>query len=336
MQCVQVVARGKAEFVEAARPEMRPGHVLVRPTHLSLCGSDIRMLHFAPEAAYPFPPGTTGHEVVGTVVALEEPDAELAIGDDVLALAPGHEAMAEYYLAPRRFVLPLPQGHPPEVLLQAQQLGTVLYAAQRLPNLVGKSVAVIGQGSAGLWFNHVVRRLGARQVVAIDQDPNRLLRSVDFGATATVLVHPPSGAEGQPCRIQSVAAPDAAEPVIADPDAWQADLVIEAAGTAAAVNLAFRKVKRFGQVMLFGVPQGQFFSIDMESFFFKCCQATTIVGASEEPDQASTRMALQWIAQEPGLAASMITHRLPFSDVLQAYEMHRLRSDGCLKIVIQL
>jgi D-arabinose 1-dehydrogenase-like Zn-dependent alcohol dehydrogenase len=57
MRAVQVVFRGHAEFVELPKPEVKPGHVLVRTSLLSLCGSDIHMLHYAADEKYPFPPG---------------------------------------------------------------------------------------------------------------------------------------------------------------------------------------------------------------------------------------------------------------------------------------
>src|SRR5215212_6195705 len=145
MKAVQVVARGKAEFVDVPVPKLRPGHVLVRTRRLSLCGSDIRMLHFAPHDAYPFPPGTTGHEMVGVIEAIDSPGSAQQVGDTVLTLAPSHQAMAEYFLAPVEHVIPLPAGMPIEQLLQAQQLSTVLFACKLLPKLQDKTVAVIGQ-----------------------------------------------------------------------------------------------------------------------------------------------------------------------------------------------
>ena len=132
MKALQVVARGRAEFVDVPVPALRPGHVLVRARRLSLCGSDIRMLHHSRENEYPFPPGTTGHEMVGVVERIDAPGSELRVGDTVIALSPTHEAMAEYLLAPVERIIPLPTGMPIEQLLQAQQLGTVLYACQRL------------------------------------------------------------------------------------------------------------------------------------------------------------------------------------------------------------
>jgi threonine dehydrogenase-like Zn-dependent dehydrogenase len=125
MKAMQVVARGQAQLIEIPKPEVKPGHVLVRASRLSQCGSDIRMLHHAPEASYPFPPGTTGHEMVGTIEAIDVANSAIKPGAQVLALAPYHRAMAEYFLAPIEHVIPLPAGLPLEQLLQAQQLGTV-------------------------------------------------------------------------------------------------------------------------------------------------------------------------------------------------------------------
>ena len=98
MKSVQVVARGRAEFIEVAKPDVQPGHVLIRTSYLSLCGSDIQMLHHAAAESYPFPPGTSGHEMVGIVEAVADADSGYAVGDRVLSLAPGHKAMCEYYV----------------------------------------------------------------------------------------------------------------------------------------------------------------------------------------------------------------------------------------------
>ena len=152
------------------------------------------MLHHAADSSYPFPPGTSGHEMVGVVEAVGAGDSPFAVGDRVLSLAPGHKAMCECYLAPFEHVIPLPEGVPMEVLLQAQQLGTVLYASHRLPDVAGKNIAVIGQGSAGLWFNFHLRHLGAKRVAALDIEDFRLERSTSFGATHTI--NP--GSDGDP------------------------------------------------------------------------------------------------------------------------------------------
>ena len=71
MKAVQVVSRGKAQFVDAPKPQLQPGYVLVRPHLVALCGSDNWMLNHCPPEEYPFPPGTTGHEVIAQVEAID-------------------------------------------------------------------------------------------------------------------------------------------------------------------------------------------------------------------------------------------------------------------------
>jgi len=320
MKAVQVIARGRAEFVEVPVPTLRPGHVLVRTRRLSLCGSDIRMLYHAAEDAYPFPPGTTGHEMIGTIEALDAPGSALRVGDTVLALAPNHQAMAEYFLAPVEHVIPLPKGIPIEHLLHAQQLGTVLFACQHLPDVSGRNVAVIGQGSAGLFFNFELRRLGAARVIGLDLEASRLKRSVTFGATHTI-----HNAKGDACRM------------LREITGGQlADVVVEAAGEVAAINLAIDLVRHSGEILYFGYPRGQIIPFQFEDFFHKCCRAKAIVGATVEPNQASTRKAVDLVASGAIDVGGLTTHRFPFERVMEAYELHRTHGEGCLKIVIEM
>lgn len=320
MKSVQVVSRGQAEFIEVPKPEVQSGHVLIRTSYLSLCGSDIQMLHYAADEAYPFPPGTTGHEMVGIIEAVGDPESNYAVGDSVLALAPGHRAMSEYYLAPYEHLVPLPEQIPLEILLQAQQLGTVLYASQRLPNVIAKNVVVVGQGSAGLWFNFQLRRMGARHVAALDIEDFRLERSLAFGATLAV--------NNARC-----------DPIEATRDAFGgelADLVVEAAGEVDAINLSIDLVRKHGDILYFGYPRAQTFPLRFDRLYHKCCRATTIVGASDEPQLASMRLAVDLVARGEADAQALITHRVPFAQTIQAYEQHRTRADGAVKIVIEM
>lgn len=178
---------GQIEFVEISKPELKPGHVIVRPRYISLYGSDIHMLHYHVGHNYPLAVGTTGHEMVGIVEEVG-PRAEQWHQGRRLGIDPGTgpNAMTECFMAPQEHVFVLPQGTTPQVMLQGQQLGTVIFACKRLPNLVGKSVAVIGQGSAGIYFDFMLRRVGASTVIGVDQIEARLQAAKQFGATHTV------------------------------------------------------------------------------------------------------------------------------------------------------
>ena len=228
MKAVQIIARGQPVFVDAPLPSLQPGAAIVKSLRLSLCGSDVRHLHYLPEHHYPTAIGETGHEMVGVIEAIDPAHNGASVGDRVLCLAPDHRAMCEYYLAPVDRLLPLDPNTPLEYSVQAQQFGTVLYASKTLPDLRGKTVAVIGQGSAGLWFNFALKERGAAKIIALDLKAYRLNYSKRFGATHTI-----HNAEGSPAaalrEINGGELPD---------------VVIEAAGEDESIRLAVEIVKK--------------------------------------------------------------------------------------------
>ncbi|MEM7344563.1 MAG: zinc-binding dehydrogenase [Chloroflexota bacterium] len=320
MKAVQVISPGQAQFVDVPIPDLKPGHALIRPVRLSLCGSDIFMLRHALPEEYPFPPGTTGHEMVGVIDAMDAPDSSLQVGDMTLTIAPEHGAMAEYYLAPIKNVLPVPEGVPVEHLVQAQQLGTVIYACKQLPNLIGKDVAVIGQGSAGQWFNFILKRLGARHIIAIDLQAHRLAVSPLYGAT----------------HVIHNAVDDPAESIRTITGGHLADVVVEAAGESTSINLAIELTKADGFLLQFGVPHETTFPLNYGALFEKCITLKAIVGAYDEPKHTSTLMALELIAKGEVDVAPLLTHTFPFEQVLEAYELQGTKDEGNIKIVIQM
>ena len=115
-----------------------------------------------------------------------------------------------------------------------------------------------------------------------------------------------------------------------------ADLVVEAAGEVDAINLTLDLVRPYGEVLFFGLPRSQDFQFNFESFFRKCLRANAIVGAAVEENQTSTRIAIDLIADGTADPTPMITHRAAFDEVCDAYEMHRTRADGAVKIVIEM
>ncbi len=320
MRAVQVTAPGEAQFIETPRPELKPGYALVRTHRLSLCGSDVRMLHYMEPDRYPCAPGTTGHEVVGIVEAFDAPDVNFKIGDMALTLAPDHRGMAEYCLVKVEDVFPLSAKRPVEHWLQAQQVGTVIYACKLLPNIVGKTVAVIGQGSAGLWYDFMLRRMGARRVIALDLQEHRLKAGEMYGATHTI--HNVDIDPGQAIKDIN--------------DGELADVVIEAAGEVETINLAIDLVKTWGFILYFGVPRAANFNYRFERLFGKRATVRTTVGAQEDPHHNSTHLALELIGSGELDVSPILTHRFPFNQVLEAYELQRTRDEGSIKIVIDM
>ena len=110
---------------------------------------------------FPLPHGYPGHEGIGYVV--ESSVEDFVKGDLVLTVPNIYESktFAGYQLIDPKFLLKMPDGVPIPHLLMAQQLGTVVFGARKLPEVLGKTVVVVGQGSVGLFHDFMLRRLGA-------------------------------------------------------------------------------------------------------------------------------------------------------------------------------
>ena len=274
-----------------------------------------------PKRNTPTPLAELGHEVIAVIEETNETGPSVSVGDVALMMVPGEYGMCEYFVAPADYVVPLPGGCPLEHLLMAQQLGTVLYSCKRLSNVVGQNAVVIGQGSAGLFWDTMLRRMAAENVIALDVKDARLAAARKFGATHTI-----NNARVSPQdRVMEIL------------DGNLADLVVEAVGEPDAINLAHTLVRMHGQLVYFGIPRGPHrFEFDYSSFFNKYCDIITNSSTINEPGLTSFRLAIKLIADGQIDVSPMITHRFPFERVIEAYELARTRDDGAVKIIVEM
>jgi threonine dehydrogenase-like Zn-dependent dehydrogenase len=331
MRAAQIVSVGKTEIIETPVPEAPEGHALVQPLLLAICGSDLRNIYRLSEDSYPLPAGRAGHEVIARVVSMNQGSADLATlspyprgpvkeGDIVLALVPNVEnAMSEYVTAEIINLLPLPPGRPVANLLLAQQLGTVIYACKRLPNLIGKDAVVIGQGSAGLFFNAMLRRMGAKKVIVMDLSNARVAMGRSFGATGGFNNHEVNPTEGVIKKIGDLA-----------------DLVVEAVGEAETINLASTLIKPKGTVLFFGLPHTFNFHFNFMDMYFRNATVISSIKAGDDPGLQCFLDALELIGSGEIEAEAMITHTFDFEEVDKAYELAHTREDGAGKVFVKM
>ncbi|MFW6195298.1 MAG: zinc-binding dehydrogenase [Chloroflexota bacterium] len=324
MLAAQATGKGLIGCTEAPSPQPGDGQALVRMELASICGSDLHIVDYGWLAdEWPLRPGYPGHEGVGVIV---RPGASgrFREGDRVLVTPQiwGSFCFAEYQAVGEAFLTPMPDppaesGVTLQERLMAQQLGTVIFAARRLPNLIGKTCAVMGQGSAGLFWDFVLKRLGAERVIAIEPLPHRLGISRLYGAdeqisgtfaAATSDVQELTGGEG-------------------------ADVVVEAVGSPETLSHAIELARPEGQIVWFGVPQtAEAYPFNFDLFFRKRVSAYSPLGAQDEPDLASFRQALRWIDTGEINMKPVVTHSYPLSQVAEAFETARSRQDGAVKV----
>lgn len=326
MRAVQVFSPGDIKIVDVDEPAVSSGFALIKPEMITVCGSDLRQVYSLPENSYPLEPGVSGHEIIGIIERVIYPDKKnitgsedtlFKEGDRVLALLPEVEnGMAEKILARIEHLVLVPIDWPVEQLLMAQQLGTVIYACKQLDSVLSKTVAVIGQGSAGLFFVSMLKRLGVAKIIAMDLIDCRVSAAKRAGATTSF-------------NNETI---DPKQHISKLTNGRMVDIVIEAVGTPAAVNLAPRLVRSEGEILFFGVPKQNVFPVDFGVFFRSKCRAKSIYGAGKELGMSSIKLALELIINKDINVANMVTHVFSLSEAKQAYELAHSPSQGAFKI----
>ena len=302
------------------RPEPEPGKVLVKTKLASICGSDLHIVYMGWNARqFPLAAGHPGHEGLGEVV--DGGDTDFSPGDLVLT-APSiwsAKTFADFQLIEPSYLLKLPTDAPASHLLMAQQLGTVVYGCRRLPSLLGQTVAVIGQGSVGLFHDFMLRRLGAQRIIGIEPVAARLAAGRAMGIDEAI----------------EVTGPAATEAVLDLTDGQGADLVVEAVGSVQTLNQSLQMVRQQGRIALFGLPPTMDrVPFDWDTFFRKRANMHTVFGGQDEPGLPAFRVAVDLIAHGEIDMAPFLTHVFPIDDVQKAFDLAYSKQDGALKVSI--
>ena len=162
-----------------------PEQILIRTNWVSMCGSDIPFFTGSQRIKhYPLAPGAPIHECVGQVV--ESQSTRFQPGDWVIAIPENNQALAEYFVAQaaKAVRLPLDLANSDSSCL-VQPLSTVMNAVDRLGDIQGRSVTVVGLGSTGLFFCWLLHKRGAGRIVGIDPCEYRCQMAERFGAART-------------------------------------------------------------------------------------------------------------------------------------------------------
>lgn len=320
MKAARLVGPKLFELLETETPIANDGQCLVRLERVSVCGSDIRH-GFAvnPEEMYPMPIGHPCHELAGTIV--ESRTNAYNEGQRVIVIPPrGSAGLVEYIVSdPSRMIL-LPDYGSLDEWVMCQPSGTVLYSCQQMPNLLGKNVIVLGQGSIGLSFTMITSRIGARNVIVADLLDYRLEASKQFGSTHQI--NPDN---------------DDLEAAVNEITQGQgADVVVEAAGYADTFNMAMRVVAQFGTVIVFGIQEENFIPLEHNWLMDKQPRIIPTTGA-RSGNPISHIQEIVALRQRGWCDPSkLVTHQMGFSQVQQAYDLYDQRQDNIIKVVMNL
>lgn len=296
-------------FERTTIPEKTPdcladGEVLLRFMAAGVCGSDLPAFRGA-RGRIPGDDGTSAaekdgfpiHEVAGEVIASRHPAHRP--GDRVVGWASGFDGMMERVVSNGDGLAPYDPALTPGQAVGLQPLACVLYACEQLPDLSGRHVAIIGQGSIGLLFSYVAKAAGARRVTGVDP--------VDRSSVATAF-----GVD---------------DPVRATSDRWvsqlaaadRADVVIEAVGhQVATLGHAIEATAPGGTVFYFGVADDDAYPINMRAMLRK---NLTLKSGVTLDRRRMLELAGKFAAEHPELLTTYLTHTFGVDDVQGAFEL---------------
>lgn len=322
MKAARLVGPKRFELLETEIPALEEGRCLIKLERLSICGSDIRREYgrLFPEEHYPLPIGAPCHECAGTVV--ESRCSDFQEGQRVIVYpgAGSPSGLVEYMTSTPHLMCALPDEGDLSEWVMCQPSGTVLYSCQKMGSVLGKSVAIVGQGAIGLSFSMITSKMGARDVIGIDPLDFRLAWSREVGATHAI----------NPDRE------DVVEAVQHLTEGCGADVVVGAAGYPDTLNMAFRLVRQFGTVMVFGVQSDPMVPIEHELLMDRQPTIIPTTGGRIPEPMAPIRSMVELKQRglmDPGV---LVTHRLAFEEVQRAYDMYEGQQDGVIKVVMSL
>ena len=320
MKALQIIRPNEFEAVEVDPPRLEPANpdrLIVQARWVSLCGSDIPFFTGRKRfRTYPLQPGQPAHECVGQVV--ESTAASFSPGDWVLAIPDADRGLAERFVAEAAKAVKLPaEAARAESSCLIQPLSTVLSAVERVGEVAGQTVAVVGLGSIGLLFCWLLRRRGAARIVGIDPLADRCRRAEKLGID---LALPLSG-------VGAVHAVRRGLPGWAPPD-----VCVEAVGHQMdTVNDCLELVRKYGTVLAFGVPDHDVYAVEYEIFFRK--NASLVAAVTPDWSVYLARARDLFLPNQAEFDA-WVTHRFPIRQAAQAFRRYAAHEDGIVKTVM--
>lgn len=210
IQTWQMVEPGKLEKTSIDVPELQPGEVLVEVAGCGVCHTDVGYF-FDGVPTVSKPPLTLGHEVSGRIVAGDEkligkevivPAVMPCNNCEICASGRGNRCLKQKMPGNSMGIyggfathIPVPsedlcfiedrKGVPLEnFAVVADAITSPYQAAKRADLQEGDHVVIIGAtGGLGVYMTQIAAAMGAKEVIAIARNKEKLERSLKYGAT---------------------------------------------------------------------------------------------------------------------------------------------------------
>lgn len=330
-------AKGRVEVHEADEPLPQPHEVVIRVLGCGVCGTDYHIFHGHVPLAKP--PATLGHEIVGTVHRVGQNVTDVRIGqcvcvDPVITcgicqfcqagfpnlcdrptiigyILPG--GFAQFTKAPRSHVYTINEAVGMKGGILVETLACVLHGWERLQMESGGTVLILGAGCVGLLWTQLIRRSLSTKIIQTELLEMRLNTARELGADAVI--------NPQATRLEDGVRRLAPEGV---------NYIIDATGSAQAIQESLGLLKKGGTLMLFGVcPEAEHLTLSPYDMFNK---ELKIIGSKMPP--FTLGKAARMIESGAIDTDRLVTHVLPLAEISEALRMFEEDKNCIIKIAI--
>jgi 2-desacetyl-2-hydroxyethyl bacteriochlorophyllide A dehydrogenase len=335
MRSLVCTVPARFDYIESDLPETRNDEVLLKITHIGICGTDLH----AYEGTQPYfsYPRILGHELAAVVV---DPGQNVQFNNDervtvipylncgfCVACRTGKPnccvklnvlgvhsdgGMREYISVPASCLVRA-EGMEAEHLALIEPLAIGAHGVGRAGIRAGENVLVIGAGPIGLAAMQFAAIAGGR-VIAMDLNSSRL----EFCETQL----------GTPFVINA-ADDDIIGRLMAVTNGEMPTVVIDATGSAGAINNAFQYLAHSGRFVLIGLQKQDVHFSHPE---FHKREATLM--SSRNATRQDFEFVIRMVQEGKVNPATWITHRITFPDAAEEFPKLLLPGSGVIKAVI--
>jgi len=258
MKALVIEAPFQAQIKDIPYPVPRPGEVTIAVRSIGICGTDIHIYRGEFISPYPIVPG---HEFSGVIHSVGEGVEDFSEGDRVSAdpslfcgscpyckTGKGNQcarwgalgntvdgSMAEYVRVPAANVVKIPDSMSFAEAAFIEPMACVVHAMNRLQVKAGDTAILFGAGAMGQQLIQTLAHSGVSELVVVDVSPTKLEMALKRGATR--------------CILSQEA--DLAADRLLHPQGY--DIVVDATGIPAVIELALTFMGRGAKYLQFGV-----------------------------------------------------------------------------------
>ncbi|MGC8811764.1 MAG: zinc-dependent alcohol dehydrogenase [bacterium] len=335
-----VAAPGRVEFRARTLPPLGEKDVLIRVRACSICGGDVHLY----KGKHPLAslPAAIGHELAGDIIKKGPGASKVNLGDRVVVepvltcgqcyfcirgeyhlcqniayqYSAGQGGFTPYFITAEKWVHQIPDAIPYEEAALIEPLAVAVHAVQKAEIALGHNVAIFGAGGIGLFLLQVVRAAGANSIFIIDIQDHRLKLAQELGASWTI----------NPEKEDGLAK------IFQETNGLGVDRSFEAVGLEKTLRQSAECLKKGGICVLIGLfeePWTVRFPVNL--FVQKEIQIRGSRGYCWD-----FQTAINLVSKGQVQLAPLISHRLPLSDLPQAFELLLNPEKKANKVVMQI